>query len=144
MVLALIGTVVGAIGGIFKGIFNFKGKQADVLQQAIKAASDVSNSEAQREMAQAQILVAEMSSGNLLASSWRPIFVYICMAIIVSFWFGYVPEGLNTEMPPMVSEVFSIIKIAMGGYIGGRTVEKIFNSLNIGKALKKYIEKKIV
>ena len=142
--ISAITAALGIIGTFFSGIFQLKGHQANIISQAIQAAGDVNNSEAQREMAQAQILSAELQSESWLARSWRPVLMYICMGIVVSFWFGYVPPHLNEPMPPMVQELFGLIKIGLGGYLGARSVEKIFKSLNIGKVLKTFIEKKLL
>ena len=40
-------------------------------------------------------------------------------------------------------EIFGLIIIGLGGYLVARSVEKIFNSLNLGEVLKAFIEKKI-
>src|SRR3990167_1677357 len=142
--LSIFGAIFSGIGAVVKGIFGLKTEQANIVQQAIKAASDVNNSEAQREMAQAQILVSEMNSGSWLGRNWRPLLMMVFCGIIISFWFGYVPPHLNAPMSPMMMEIFELIKIGMGGYIGGRSIEKIFNTLNLGKVLKAFIEKKVL
>lgn len=137
-------SVLGFVGSIFSGIFGLKSHQANIISQAVQAASDVNNSEAQREMAQAQILAAELQSEGWLARSWRPILMLICIGILVSFWFGYVPPNFDAPMSPMMAEIFGLIKIGLGGYIGARSVEKIFKTLNLGKALKAFVEKKLL
>lgn len=141
--MGILSVIVGGLGSFFKGLFGLKESQANIIAQAMKVAGDVNSSEAQREVAQAQILVAELQSESWLARNWRPMFMVTCIIIVISYWFGYVPPHLLQEMPPMIAEIFSLIKIGLGGYIGARSVEKIFNTLNLGKVLKTFIEKKI-
>lgn len=139
----MIGSIISAIGGAIGGLFKFKGAQADVMQSAIKALGDANASNAQREAAIATIIAAEASSGSWLATNWRPLFMVVFMIMLLSYWFGYVPPNLTGEMPPMIAEIFTIIKIGLGGYIGGRTIEKVIGSLNMGRVLQKFIEKKL-
>ena len=144
MALAIWASAINLISRAVKGVFGLKGKQADLVQEAIKVVNDVNASEARKEIAQAQILAAEMRSDSWLARTWRPLFMLVCMAIVVSFWFGYVPPHITKEMPPIIAELFSLIKIGLGGYIGARSVEKIFKEINLGKLLKTFIDKKLL
>lgn len=69
----------------------------------------------------ASIISAEAKSGHFITSAWRPITMLCFTAIVVARWFG-----LTTEISPeLESELFSIIKIGLGGYIVGRSGEKI-------------------
>ena len=142
--MGIFSLIFGGITSFISGIFGLKQSQANIIEQAIRVAGDVNASEAQREMAQAQILVAEMNSGSWIGRNWRPLLMMVFCGIIISFWFGYVPPHLNAPMSPMMMEIFELIKIGMGGYIGGRSIEKIFNTLNLGKVLKAFIEKKVL
>lgn len=134
--------IVGGIGSIFSGIFGLKDKQAEIISRGLDVIAAVDSTDAQRAEASSQIVVAEASSESWLARSWRPIFMWVCMAIVISFWFGYMPPHLNAPMPAMVAEIFDLLKIGMGGYIGGRSLEKIVSSLALGPVIKKFIEKK--
>lgn len=129
-----------ALGGLFK----FKKAQADAVMTAVNVVSDVNSSNGQREAAIATIIAAEASSGFWLSSQWRPLLMVFFAAMIGSFWFGYTPSNLEGPMPPMMQELFTILKIGIGGYIPARTLEKIVHSLNIGSILKKFIEKKVL
>jgi len=135
----------GILGSAVKGIFGLKKAQGDAIREAIKVVSETNASAAQREQAIATVIAAENASGNWLASAWRPLTMIVFLIMLVSYWFGYVPPGLlEAKMPPMIGELFTIIKIGLGGYIGARTFEKIVGSMNVGAILKKYIEKKLV
>jgi hypothetical protein len=128
-------SLFSTIGGVLKGFFGWKQGQTEVVAAAVKVFGDVSASNAQREQAIAQIISAEAQAGGL-AANWRPLLMLLFMALLLSFWFGYTPPNISGPMPPMIQEVFDIIKIGIGGYIPARTVEKIVSQLNLASVLK--------
>lgn len=133
------------LGSAIKGIFGLKKSQGAAVKEAIALVSSANASAGQREAAIATIIAAENASGYWLSSCWRPLTMVIFLGMLVSYWFGYVPTGLLAPtMPPMIAELFSIIKIGLGGYIGARTFEKIVSDMKVGSVLKKYITKKLV
>lgn len=142
--IPIIGGVLSLIGTGISSFFGFKKEQAESVKQALQTLGNINASEGQREAAIAKIIASESASGYWLSAVWRPLTMVVFLGMIVSFWLGYVPENLNNKMPPMIAELFGLMKIGIGGYIGGRTVEKIMNNMNIGKILKTYIEKRIL
>ncbi len=141
--LSALGALFGLIGTGVKGLFGFKEAQANVVSQALRTIGDVEASEGQREQALAQVLASEASSGYWLAACWRPITMLVFVGILVSFWFGFTPPNLNAPMSPMILRLFDLIEIGLGGYIGGRTLEKIVNQIGMASTLKAYINKKV-
>ncbi len=72
--------------------------------------------------AAADIIKAEASSGNSLASSWRPITMLVFVGLITARWFGWAaPELSEAEY----LKLWSIVEFGLGGYVVGRSVEKI-------------------
>ena len=136
-------TLFGTIGSAIGGLFNFKGQQAEVMQTAISVLGNTNASQAQREQAVATIIAAEAGAGGL-AAIWRPLLMLVFGGLIVSFWFGYVPPNLTAAMPPALDRVFDLLQLGIGGYIGGRSLEKIIHSLGISKVLSEFIKKKLV
>lgn len=143
-ILGLLGGLFSMIGSGVQAIFGFKSEQASAVKEAIKVVGDYSASEGQREAAIATIIAAENSSGYAISAIWRPLMMLIFLAFLVSFWLGYVPINASGPMPPMISEIFELIKIGMGGYVGGRSLEKIISALSLGGVLKEFIKKKLV
>ena len=82
--------------------------------------------------AQAQIVQAEAASTNWLASSWRPITMLTFVCLIVARWFGWAAPNL-TEAEYL--KLWDIVQLGLGGYVIGRSVEKIVPS--IADAIKK-------
>ena len=136
-------SLFGAIGTGIKSFFGFKQHQAETLQSALQVLGDVNVSNAQREQAIATIIAAEASSGYALAAIWRPLAMLVFLGIIVSAWFGYVPPHFNEQMSPMMARIFDLMQLGIGGYIGGRTIEKIVSNIGLSSVLKKFIEKKL-
>lgn len=82
--------------------------------------------------AQAGDIQAEAKSDSWLAANWRPILMLSFTAIIVvnylvlpvAQWFGITENPL--VLPP---DMWALLKIGVGGYIVGRSGEKITRSL---------------
>lgn len=77
-------------------------------------------------VAQANIVQAEAASSNWLASSWRPITMLTFVALIVARWFGWAAPNL-TEAEYL--KLWDIVQIGIGGYVVGRSVEKVVPAL---------------
>ena len=74
--------------------------------------------------ARARILSAEANSESWLTRSWRPITMMTFLVIIVAHAFGYV------ELEPQLQlKLLDLIHFGLGGYIVGRSAEKVLPSL---------------
>lgn len=72
--------------------------------------------------ARADIIKAEASSESWLAQSWRPIMMLTFGALIVARWMGFAAPGISEDE---ILKLWSIVELGLGGYVVGRTVEKI-------------------
>jgi hypothetical protein len=60
--------------------------------------------------------------GNWLQKSWRPLTMLTMVIILVCKWFGLT----NSEIPlELEVELMGLLKIGIGGYIAGRSLEKV-------------------
>jgi hypothetical protein len=82
--------------------------------------------------ARAGIVKAEAESEHFLAACWRPILMLTFGGLIVARWFGLAAPDL-TESEYL--KLWSIVELGIGGYVIGRSVEKIIPS--VAEALKK-------
>jgi hypothetical protein len=82
--------------------------------------------------AQAQIINTEAASQHWLAANWRPITMLIFVGLIVARWFGWAAPNLAEEE---YIKLWSIVELGLGGYVIGRSVEKIVPT--IAGAMKK-------
>ena len=126
-----INSVVGGIKGILdKFIHSPEDKaqanlalgkiQHDAVQKALEF-------EIKQVRAQADIIIAEAKSG-WLSRSWRPILMFVFMAIIVNnflVWPYSMELGITAKVLEFPVWMQDLLKIGVGGYIGGRSAEKI-------------------
>ena len=73
----------------------------------------------------AAVIVAEAQGGSWLQRSWRPITMLTFTSLIVAKWLGFTAEGITPELEIQLLE---IIKVGLGGYVIGRSVEKAAKS----------------
>jgi hypothetical protein len=78
------------------------------------------------EMAAADIIKTEAQSENFLAAAWRPIVMLVFTGLIVARWFGWSAPGMSEAE---VLKLWSIVEFGLGGYVIGRSVEKIAPSI---------------
>ena len=83
--------------------------------------SDVLEYQKSLNEAQANIIMAEAGGKSWIQRSWRPVTMLTFVGIVLMRWFG-----LTAEVPEAVEvELMSLIKIGLGGYVAGRSVEKV-------------------
>lgn len=80
----------------------------------------------------AGIVQAEAASEHWLTATWRPILMLVFGGLIVARWFGWSSPGL-TEAEYL--KLWDIVEFGIGGYVVGRSAEKIVPQL--AAALKK-------
>lgn len=72
--------------------------------------------------AQSDIVIAEAKGESWLQRSWRPITMLTLASLVVAHWLGYTAPGLSE---PEVLSLLGLVKIGLGGYVVGRSAEKI-------------------
>lgn len=72
--------------------------------------------------ARADIIKTEAASEHWLASSWRPILMLTFGALIVARWLGWSAPGISEAE---VLKLWDIVQLGLGGYVIGRSAEKI-------------------
>jgi len=144
----MIGWLLKLLGG---GVLE---KVADVALQAAKLAAEkkISEEEARARIASSayellareaeaarEVIVAEARSESWLTRSWRPL-VAVSFALVVLFyalilpvavgWFGLPPVRVGDAL---LGWVMQAVMLALGGYIGGRSAEKIARIIMQGR-----------
>ena len=121
--LGILGAVAPLIKTLFKTIdktIENKG-DAERIKQSIQ--QQLLSGQLKELEAQASIIVAE-SKGGVLQRNWRPLLMIIFAGLIVAHWFGYtapnIPESVQNSL-------LNIVLVGMGGYIVGRSGEKIMD-----------------
>ena len=81
----------------------------------------------------ASVITAEAQSEHWLVSAWRPITMLCFVAIIVNNYILvpylglFFDTGLTLDIPP---DMWQLLKIGLGGYVVGRSGEKIAKAMN--------------
>ena len=70
----------------------------------------------------ASIVREEAKSEHWLAATWRPILMLTFGALIVARWLGFSAPGI-TEAE--ILKLWDIVELGLGGYVIGRSVEKV-------------------
>jgi hypothetical protein len=90
------------------------------IQQAFQL--ELIRSTADIEKAAAEIIKTEAASSHWLAANWRPLLMVFFACLIGARWFGWSAPGI-TEIEYL--KLWDIIELGLGGYVIGRTAEKI-------------------
>lgn len=70
----------------------------------------------------AQVVTAEAQGDSWLQRSWRPITMLSFVLLVAVHWLGITPDTLADSHVEMVMD---IIQLGLGGYVIGRSAEKI-------------------
>jgi len=76
--------------------------------------------------AAADIIKTEAASENFITSSWRPILMLVFGALIVARWLGWSAPNLSQDE---VLKLWDIVQLGLGGYVIGRSAEKVIPSI---------------
>ena len=114
----------------------------DKKQQAKNELSEIVLREINRAMSyQADVIKMEMG-GNLLQRSWRPLLMVAFGTILVCKWFGFTDSSIPVELE---KELLDIVKLGLGGFIVGRSTERIADKVtkNIDVSFLKKKDRKL-
>jgi len=106
-------------------LLKLKGLEADLERVRIETRGKVVQVEAQGE--------------SWLQRNWRPLTMLWFGVLIGGYWFGYTPPNLSEES---VLSLFGLMKLGLGGYVIGRSAEKITQHATGSGLLEKMIKRK--
>lgn len=99
-----------------------KAQQA-LLQMQVDFQVKMAEADAQFAAEQAKVIVAEAQSESWMTRNWRPILMLVFTFII--FWNFVVAPIASAASLPIPDQMWELIKIGVGGYIVGRSVENV-------------------
>lgn len=119
MIPALLTALLPTLQTVAKSLFPDPEQQAraeqEMTMQLLKHQADI-------EQAATSIIKAEAESEHWLAANWRPLTMLVFVALIVARWFGWAAPNLSEAE---YLKLWSIVEFGLGGYVVGRSVEKI-------------------
>jgi hypothetical protein len=109
---------IEAVGNIVDNVFTNDEEKSQAKKELTEVVLKSLNSVAE---VQGEVIKTEMT-GNKLQRSWRPLMMLTFGIILVCKWFGWtdasIPETLELKL-------MEIIELGLGGFVVGRTVEKV-------------------
>ncbi len=118
-ILGILGKVAGSVADRIFPDPEHELKRIE-LQQALQAAVLERTSEIER--AAAEVVKAEAQGESWLQRTWRPVTMLVFVSLIVARWLGWSAPNLGEAE---VMKLWDIVEIGLGGYVIGRTAEKV-------------------
>jgi len=116
-------------GSVVKDLLGGLDKLFTSKEEKIKAENVIKQILIQKELElqkmQTEIIVAE-AKGNWLQRSWRPILMLSFGFIVI--YVKFVGPLFDLRIPVLENEFWTLLQIGIGGYVVGRTGEKMMNS----------------
>ena len=107
----------------------------EAAKAKIKLVEMQMNGELSKLQVRAGIITAEANSEHFLVAAWRPITMLVFVFIIANNYILYpylslfIDNAPKLEIPP---DMWDLLKIGIGGYTVGRTIEKSVKSYKGG------------
>jgi len=126
----MVGEILGILGKIAGTVADrvFPDPENELkrmeLQQILHAAVLERTSEIER--AAADVVRAEAQGQSWLQRTWRPITMLVFVSLIVARWLGWSAPNLSESE---VLKLWDIVEIGLGGYVIGRSAEKVLPML---------------
>jgi len=121
----MIGLLSSIAAPLLSGLFSAVDQVVEDKDQAALLKNNLQTLVLQGQMKEVEaamkIVIAEAQGGSWIQRSWRPLTMLTFVALIVARWLGFTAPGITTEVE---LALFEIIKIGLGGYVVGRSVEK--------------------
>lgn len=121
----MIGEILPFAGKVIDKIFPDKG---EAQKYKVKLLEMEEAGELKELESAAQIITAEAKSEHWLTANWRPLTMITFVVIIANNYILYPylslfwPDAPNLTVPP---DMWGLLKIGLGGYVVGRSGEKI-------------------
>jgi hypothetical protein len=119
MIAALLPALLPVLGDLFKRWFPDPAEAAKAQQDMVMA---LLSQQASLNAAAGDIIKAEAQSDHWLAACWRPILMLTFGGLIVARWLGWSAPGLSEAE---VLKLWDIVQLGLGGYVIGRSIEKV-------------------
>ena len=111
---------------VFKGVSDLLDdlitNDEERLEAKRKIFETLKQKENELQQMQADVIIAE-ARGNWLQRSWRPILMLAFGFIVV--YCKFIAPLFNLPIPALENELWNLLQIGIGGYVVGRSGEKI-------------------
>ena len=133
--------ILTSLNGIFGNLLNIvesviqndKEKyriKEEILNSQTQAITEISNYLKELEIARTKTIVSELTGHSWIQRNWRPVLMLTFIFIII--WNYILAPLLNIRTVQTPDQMWNLIKIGIGGYLGGRSFEKIISMIQGG------------
>ena len=123
----LTGNVLKEIGNVIDNIFT---NDEERLQAKNELTRIIQSKELELQKMQTEVIVAE-ANGNWLQRSWRPILMLAFGFIVI--YVKFIAPLFDLKIPELEEDFWNLLQIGIGGYVVGRSAEKIADKVTITK-----------
>lgn len=123
----LTGNVLKEIGNVIDNIFT---NDEERLQAKNELTRIIQSKELELQKMQTDVIVAE-ANGNWLQRSWRPILMLAFGFIVI--YVKFIAPLFGFTIPELEEDFWNLLQIGIGGYVVGRSAEKIADKVVINK-----------
>ena len=130
MAAALFTVLAPLIGDIVNRVLPADANKAGEIEREIRLS--LLENEEKLENMRGQIVLAEANSGSWLTSTWRPLLMMVIVSIIALNYLIFPLISLTLGVPleiDLPSELWTLLNIGVGGYVVGRSGEKITETI---------------
>ena len=117
--MSIVAALIPMLGDVARRVFPDKEAAAKAEQELTMA---LLANQSQLEASAADIVRTEAASKHWLAANWRPIIMLTFAGLIFARWFGWAAPDLSEAE---YLKLWSIVELGLGGYVIGRSAEKI-------------------
>lgn len=119
--------VIGDIGKVIDNLFTSEEERINAKNKIIQVLKE---KELELQKMQTEIIIAE-AKGNWLQRSWRPILMLSFGFIVI--YNKFAAPLFGWPIPILEGEFWTLLQIGIGGYVVGRSAEKIADKITITK-----------
>ena len=121
-------------GGVVKEVGNVIDKLFTSEEERIKAKNEVfkvlQEQQLELQKLQTEVILAE-ANGNWMQRSWRPILMLAFGFIVI--YVKFIAPLFSLPIPPLENEFWDLLQLGIGGYVVGRSAEKIAGNITVNK-----------
>ena len=121
------GGLVTELGKVIDNLFTSDEERLNAKNEVFKVLQE---QKLKLQQLQTEIILAE-ANGNWLQRSWRPILMLSFGFIVI--YVKFIAPLFSLPIPPLEDEFWSLLQLGIGGYVVGRSVEKVAKNIIIKK-----------
>lgn len=120
--LSFISSALKPVSDVIDAVHTSEEEKLKIKEEIFKVQAKLYSQTLQYEQkvleAKTAVITAEANGQSWLQRSWRPITMLVFLALVVCDSFGWLENRL-------ASEAWTLLQIGLGGYVVGRSAEKI-------------------